>query len=132
MGTGIERRRHRRFDLSLPVRVLAGADTPKEGWTTDISMGGLCFTLDEKCEVGSTVECEIRLVVDPSSSRSVRLYGSGKVARVGEADSTGTVAIGAEIEYYEFLKGSSLQHGLYRNRREGAYSPYGESELRVA
>ncbi len=106
MQTGIEQRKHRRYNLSLPVRVRskARAAPPLETATKDISAEGIYFTLSQELELGAELELEIALPSELPSGQKVRVRCCGKIARVERMDSTGKIGVGATIESFWFVR----------------------------
>ncbi len=102
---GVERRKHRRFGLSLPLRVrpMAGAAAVATS-TKDISARGIYFALSEKLEEGSELELELALPPEICQGSTVRVHCRGRIVRVERPDSEGRVGVAATIEAYEFLK----------------------------
>jgi PilZ domain len=96
----IERRRHRRFDLKLPFKViLARMNREPTGETRNLSSSGVSFTSEVPLEIGEPIEYLIKFPTAPSSQMEVHLHCSGKVIR-NEAEST----FAATLEHHEFLR----------------------------
>ena len=71
--------------------------------TKDVSTGGLFFVGAANWEVGTAIECELRLPLRAFSGRQVAIRCRGRVARlVPQQD--GSVGIGATIENYDFSR----------------------------
>ncbi len=105
-----EKRRARRFDLSLPVTVLA-AGQKKPQWaihTRDISSNGILLEFDENLTPGTRMELEITLPGEITQAGPVRVRCLGHVVRVNRGDRTG---VAVSIERYEFMR-------LYQDRPE--------------
>ena len=105
MSTGAEQRKHRRFDLTLPVKVRAKTQEapPILTATRDISGGGLYFTLSEEMEPGSELECEVTLPPELCQGKTVRVRCRGKIVRVDRREEN-KIGFAATIETYQFVK----------------------------
>lgn len=102
--SGAEKRKHRRFGLSLPVQVRVKAEAPPiETLTEDISAGGLYLTLSEDLPLGSALECELTLPPELCQGLTVRLQCQGKIVRVERRQESG-IRVAATIERYSFVK----------------------------
>src|SRR5262245_1523730 len=88
MAPGVENRKHRRYSLALPLRVRVKKATWTEShtYTRDVAASGVSFTLAEPCEVGSTVEFDLRLPPEISQGNAVHIRCHGKVVRVERAN----------------------------------------------
>ncbi len=106
MQTGIEQRNHRRYNLSLPVRVQAKdrAAAPVEASSKDISGYGIYLILSEEFELGAELELEIALPAKLFGWESVRVHCRGRIARVERMDSPANIGVGITIESYEFVR----------------------------
>jgi hypothetical protein len=104
MSDGAERREARRFTMSLPMRVLAGAAKDRElnANTRDVSYRGLYFLADSKFEIGSEIDFVITLPQQATQSGDVNIRCQGKIVRVEPGDN-GRVGIAAKIARYEFV-----------------------------
>jgi c-di-GMP-binding flagellar brake protein YcgR len=104
---GAEQRKHRRYNLSFPVRVKPKskdiAAPPIETSTKDISARGIYLVLSEELELGSELELEITLPAELAGGKSVKLRCRGKVARLEPKNAEGKVGVGAVIQDYEFF-----------------------------
>lgn len=108
---GIERRRYHRYLLSLPVRVRSKAKAGElvETSTKDISAHGIYIFLPEELELGSELELDIKLPVEISGMKDVRVHCRSKIARLDRKLEEGRVGVGAVIEHYEFVQESKDQ-----------------------
>jgi hypothetical protein len=70
--------------------------------TQDVSSGGLFFLASSEWEIGTEIECELRLPVKAFGGRPIGILCRGKVARVVKKEGD-RVGIGATIEHYEFF-----------------------------
>ena len=106
MPTGIEQRKHRRYNLSLPVRVRSKTPAAPliETATRDISAQGIYFALSEGVELGSELELEIALPPELCQGKTVQVRCRGKIARVERANSHGRIGVAVTIKHYEFVR----------------------------
>jgi PilZ domain len=110
MGVMTERRTARRYDLSLPVMIRAGAERVVDsqcGKTRDISTRGLYFVIDQDLKAGSELEITLTLPGEITRGSEVLVRATGKVVRVeprkeDEADRMGVAAV---IERYDIVRG---------------------------
>src|SRR5579885_1539462 len=96
MADGAERREARRFNMSLPMRVLPRDHGGPElkARTRDVSYRGLYFVADTKFE--------ITLPQQVAQAGDVNIRCQGQIVRVEKAEDE-RVGIAAKIERYEFL-----------------------------
>ena len=98
--TVTEQRKHQRFDLRLPLEIVAGDVTHKaKGETRNVSSCGVLFTSKVPVEVGSSIEYLITLPKAPGTRAEVRLRCVGKVVRTDEQ-----ARFAATMERYEFVR----------------------------
>jgi PilZ domain len=104
MGDGSERREARRFNMTLPMRVLPREEHGAElhVHTRDVSYRGLYFLAESNFEVGSAIEFVITLPEHVTRSNDVNIRCQGQIVRV-ESTTNGKRGIAAKIERYEFL-----------------------------
>ena len=103
---GIEHRRHRRYQLSIPVEV-APPDRGTPSLRTasrDISAKGIYFVLFPGAEVGAELEFDMVLPPQMCQGKSVRVHCRGRVVRRDGPDEQGHIGIAAFIEEYEFIQ----------------------------
>ncbi len=102
---GDEKRKERRFALSLPVQVRPRAPVadPVDSNTKDISASGICFLLPEKVEVGAEVEWEVTLPAELGPA-SLRIHCKGRILRVDPPDALGRIAVAATLDSYHFVR----------------------------
>lgn len=100
-----DKRRARRFELQLPVTVLAVGDkaatTPVR--TKDISSTGMFLEFDENVEAGTKVEMVVDLPQEITHAGQVRLRCTGRVVRVDRTKASRT-GVAVTIERYEFTR----------------------------
>jgi hypothetical protein len=104
MSDGADRREARRFNMTLPLRVLPGEQHGSEltAQTRDVSYRGLYFLAETKFPIGSEIEFVITLPEQVTQSNDVNIRCLGQIVRV-EPTSNGRMGIAAKIERYEFM-----------------------------
>jgi len=103
--SGAERRIHRRFDMTLPIRIRVKAEVPVvETATTDISARGLYFRLDGHIELGTELECQVTLPPELCQGNTIQVKCRGRIVRVERREGDPSVGVAATIEDYEFVK----------------------------
>lgn len=104
MSDTSERREARRFNMSLPLRVLPREEKGHElsAQTRDLSYRGLYFLAEENFEVGSEIDFVLTLPQQATQSSDVNIRCQGNIVRV-ERTENGRVGIAAKISRYEFL-----------------------------
>ena len=101
-----EKRRARRFPMTLPVAVKA-EDLGKgelKVQTRDISSSGVYFEFASPLDVGTALEFVLTLPEEITKGSSVRIKCMGKVVRVDRLREGSHIGIAASIERYEFLR----------------------------
>lgn len=104
MSDTSDRREARRFNMSLPLRVLPRETEGHEmnAHTRDLSYRGLYFVADEDFEVGSEITFVLTLPQQVTQAVDVNIHCQGTIVRVETAEN-GHVGIAAKIGRYEFL-----------------------------
>src|SRR4029077_20185077 len=104
MPDGADRREARRFNMTLPLRLLpTDSDSPElQAQTRDVSYRGLYFLAAAQFKLGSVIEFVITLPEQVTRSSDVNIRCHGQVVRV-EPTQTGRMGIAAKIDRYEFL-----------------------------
>jgi len=104
MSDAADRREARRFNMTLPLRVLPHEAQHSElnAQTRDVSYRGLYFHAEAKFEIGSEIEFVITLPQQVTQATDVNIRCLGHIVRV-EPDSNGRVGIAAKIDRYEFM-----------------------------
>jgi PilZ domain len=104
MSEGVDRREARRFNMTLPLRVLPHEPHGSEltAQTRDVSYRGLYFLAETKFPIGSEIEFVITLPEQATQSNDVNIRCLGQIVRV-EPTSNGRMGIAAKIERYEFM-----------------------------
>jgi hypothetical protein len=104
MPDGADRREARRFNMTLPIRLLLPHSQPEElpAQTRDVSYRGLYFLADADFQPGSPIDFVITLPQQVTRATDVNIHCHGQVVRVEPSDN-GRRGIAAKIERYEFL-----------------------------
>jgi hypothetical protein len=107
-----DRRRARRYDLSLPVVVkLSTKDEPlqRNGQTRDISTRGLYFTMEEELAPGSEFDLTLTLPAEVTKGSDVFIRARGRVVRIDRGPDANPERIGvaAVMENYDIVRADS-------------------------
>ncbi|MFI5094246.1 MAG: PilZ domain-containing protein [Candidatus Acidiferrum sp.] len=104
MSDGADRREARRFNMTLPLRVLSHEPQGHAltAQTRDVSYRGLYFLAESNFDIGSEIEFVITLPEHVTQSNDVNIRCLGQIVRV-EHTSNGRLGIAAKIERYEFM-----------------------------
>ena len=104
MPDGADRREARRFNMSLPLRVLARDSQSPEltAQTRDVSYRGLYFLAEAQFKLGTPIDFVITLPEQVTRSGDVNIRCQGQVVRV-EPSNNGKSGIAAKIDRYEFV-----------------------------
>ena len=110
---GIDRRRHRRIDLTLPILARLSSDgtgaTFKEGVAKNVSLAGVYFTTAGWHALDRDEVMTVSVSIPPEKARNFpfsRLAGRGRVVRVEELakiESPGPTLYGVALEFGEDL-----------------------------
>ena len=102
---GREHRRHRRYQVSLPVEILApeNEEASVRAASRDISAKGVYFTLAPGVRLASEVEFYMTLPPQMCQGRSVQVHCRGRVVRREVLDGEGRIGVAAAIDEYEFV-----------------------------
>ena len=110
---GIDRRRHRRIDLTVPILARRNTDgnaaTFKQGVAKNLSLAGVYFTTAGWKELEADEVMTVSVSVPPEKVRNFpfsRLAGRGRVVRVDElakVASEGPTLYGIALEFGEDL-----------------------------
>jgi PilZ domain len=100
-----EKRAIRRFALQLPVTVTAksGGTVQAMAESRDVSSHGICFYCDAALEPESSIEFTVTLPSEITMTEALRVRCTGTVVRVERGGNTGTFAVAAAINDYEFV-----------------------------
>lgn len=104
MSDGADRREARRFNMTLPMRVLPHEPQGSvlTAQTRDVSYRGLYFLAETNFPVGSEIEFVITLPEQVTQSGDVNIRCLGQIVRV-EPTTNGRMGVAARIERYEFM-----------------------------
>lgn len=104
MSDGADRREARRFNMTLPLRVLPHEPngTAFSAQTRDVSYRGLYFLAEASFEIGSEIEFVITLPQQVAKNGDVSIRCLGQIVRV-EPTENGRLGVAARIERYEFI-----------------------------
>ena len=104
MSDGADRREARRFNMTLPLRVLPHEPngTVLAAQTRDVSYRGLYFLAETNFDIGSEIEFVITLPQQISKNGDVNIRCLGQIVRV-EPTENGRLGVAAKIERYEFI-----------------------------
>src|SRR5947208_14624388 len=83
MPDGADRREARRFNMTLPMRLLSrDSNSPElKGQTRDVSYRGLYFLAEANFKIGSAIEFVLTLPEQVTRSGDVNIRCQGKVVR---------------------------------------------------
>jgi len=104
--TGREHRRHRRYQISIPVAIHS-PEKPQEAVQTatrDISAKGIYFTLSPGIELGSELEFQLSLPPQMCQGKHVRVHCRGRVVRLDAHATAEGMGVAAVIDEYEFIQ----------------------------
>ena len=107
MSDGAERRVARRFNMSLPLRIVACQASKNElqTRTRDLSYQGIYFVAEKSMKKGTEIDFVITLPHEITQHTDVNIRCRGQIVRVNN-ESEGQTGIAAKIEHYEFIPGS--------------------------
>ena len=103
-----DQRRFRRYAVNFPCvvkprkRRKSTEASELHAETQDVSSGGIFFVASAEWQIGTEIECELRLPVKAFGGRPIGILCRGKVARIVKADDN-RVGVGATIDHYEFF-----------------------------
>lgn len=106
MQSGIEQRKHRRYQLNLPVsmRSKSSRATPVTASSRDISAQGIYFTISKEFDLGSKLEFDLDLPPALAQGKQVRIHCTAKIIRVDRLKDQDQVGVAAQIENYKFVR----------------------------
>jgi len=101
-----EKRKHRRYELSLDLEVKARkrALAAVQTQTRDISARGVYFVFTESIEIGSELGFELNLPPELGAGKDVRINCRGRIVRVDRISGSHQVGVAATIDSYEFIR----------------------------
>jgi PilZ domain len=96
-----ERRRTRRFKVSIPLRVNA-TENDHRVHSINVSASGVCFATSETLRVGQRVELQLRIPKRVTGSKPADRCFTGRVVHVKTNGSSATpLEVGVQFLYYE-------------------------------
>ena len=106
MPSGIENRRHRRYQLSIPVEVRAPevVEPAIQTASRDISAKGIYFVISPGIEIGGALEFDLALPPQMCQGKIVRVHCRGRVIRRDVLEGQGKIGVAAVIDEYEFIR----------------------------
>jgi len=110
-----ERRRTRRFKVSIPLRFNATAENGHRANSINVSASGVCFTTHQSLRVGQRVELELRIPKRITGTTPAERCFTGRVVHVKtNGSSAAPLEVGVQFLYYESprQRSSSRQHSL--------------------
>ena len=97
-----ERRRTRRFKVSIPLRVHATPEHDHRVQSINVSASGVCFATSQALRVGQRVELELRIPKRVTGSKAAERYFTGRVVHVKTNGSAAApLEVGVQFLYYE-------------------------------
>ena len=101
-----EQRKHRRYQISLPVRLDSSEDEAPQilAATRDISAQGIYFTVPNGFDPGDKFEFDLDLPPALSHGAKVRIHCLARIIRVDHFIDNQAVGVAAEIESYRFIR----------------------------
>jgi c-di-GMP-binding flagellar brake protein YcgR len=109
---GADRRRARRYDLSLPIVVQISTKSDplqRNGQTRDISTRGVYFTMEEELAPGSEFDITLTLPSEVTKGSDVFIRARGRVVRIDRRPGANSERIGvaAVMENYDIVRADS-------------------------
>src|SRR5690349_936374 len=110
MPTGKDQRKHRRYNLSLPVRMKSNkrGAYPGIAATRDISAQGLYLTVSKDFELGTSLELDLELPRALAQGMAVHIHCRAKIIRVDKLQHD-QLGVAAQIENYQFVRAESAK-----------------------
>ncbi|HSC45166.1 MAG TPA: PilZ domain-containing protein [Candidatus Acidoferrum sp.] len=104
MPDGADRREARRFNMTLPMKVLSLDSNAHElkAYTRDVSYRGLYFLAESEFRLGSSIDFIITLPEQVTRSADVNIRCHGQIVRT-ESTQNGKMGVAAKIDRYEFM-----------------------------
>lgn len=103
-----EKRRSRRFELSLPAKVVRVGQAPAQQRveTANISSTGVLLNYEADLHTGTNIEVEVDLPKEITNAGPIRIRCMGRVVRVSRGTRTN---VAVAIQRYEFMRVTRLQ-----------------------
>lgn len=100
--SGSERRRTRRFKVTIPVRFHGPAENGHRANSINVSANGICFSTHHALRVGQRVELELRIPRRVTGTTPAERCFTGRVVHVKQnGSSNGHLQVGVQFLYYE-------------------------------
>ena len=97
-----ERRRTRRFKVSIPLRFNAAAENGHRANSINVSASGVCFATHHVLRVGQRVELQLRIPTRVTGTTPADRCFTGRVVHIKpNGSSNGHVQVGVQFLYYE-------------------------------
>ena len=101
-----ERRRTRRFKVSIPLRINATADHDHRANSINVSASGVCFKTSHTLRVGQRVELQLRIPKRVTGTTPAERCFTGRVVHVKtNGSSSAPIEVGVQFLYYESGRG---------------------------
>ena len=114
-----ERRRTRRYKVSIPLRFNAAAENGHRANSIDVSLSGVCFATHQALRVGQRVELQLRIPKRGTGTTPADRCFTGRVVHVKpNGQGAGSQHVGVQFLYYE----SNGTHANPRARRSSQHS----------
>jgi hypothetical protein len=102
-----ERRRTRRFKVSIPLRFNGTAEHGHRANSINVSASGVCFATHQSLRVGQRVELELRIPKRVTGTTPAERCFTGRVVHVKTNGSSAPVEVGVQFLYYESRRARS-------------------------
>ena len=103
-----ERRRTRRFKVSIPLRFNGTAENGYRANSINVSASGVCFTTNHSLRVGQRVELELRIPKRVTGTAPAERCFTGRVVHVKpNSSSAEPLEVGVQFLYYESRRARS-------------------------
>jgi hypothetical protein len=97
-----ERRRTRRFKVSIPLRINAAAEHDHRVHSINVSASGVCFATSQALRVGERVELQLRIPKRVTGNTPAERCFTGRVVHVKtNGSSAAPLEVGVQFLYYE-------------------------------
>jgi c-di-GMP-binding flagellar brake protein YcgR len=109
-----ERRTTHRYEISLPVKIRAPAQTGAvtyDGQTRDISTRGVHFSIENDLNVGAELDLTVTLPAEVTGGTEVLVRMKSTVIRVEKSPANGErrMGVAALFKQYEFVRNESAR-----------------------
>ena len=106
MRTGIEQRKHRRYNIAIPVKLKRHRRNaqPTIASSRDISAQGIYLTVSKDYRLGSSIDLDLELPLALAQGAGVRIHCRAKIIRVDKLSESDNVGVAAQIISYKFIR----------------------------